>query len=339
MSSSRYAEAHKSPQGPGDARPSALDIVKDEGLEGKLVDKVFLITGCSSGIGIDTARALSATGAKLFLGVRDIAKGESALADILEPGRVELFKIDLNSLESVREAAQTFLQKSSTLNVLINNAGVMATPKGKTADGFETQFGTNHLAHFLLFQLLQSTILASSTSNFNSRVVALSSSGHRTSGILTDDYNFEHTEYSPWVAYGQSKTANIYMANEIERRYGSQGLHALSLHPGGIATGLQVHLSAAVKESWFADEVVKLHFKNTAQGAATAVYAAISKDWEGKGGRYLENCAESGPVPEPHTATTPGYVLHTYDEEKEKKLWLDSLKMVGLEADELEETA
>lgn len=333
MSFSRYAEAHRSPQGPGDARPTALDIVKDEGLEGKLADKVFLITGCSSGIGIDTARALSATGAKLFLGVRDIAKGKSALADILESGRVELLKIDLNSLESVREAARTFLKKSKTLNVLISNAGVMATPKGKTADNFETQFGTNHLAHFLLFQLLKSTLLASSTSNFNSRVVMLSSSGHRTSGILIDDYNFEHAEYSPWAAYGQSKTANIYMANEIERRYGSQGLHALSLHPGGILTGLQVHVSAAVKESWFPDGVLNVQFKSTAQGAATTVYAAISKYWEGKGGRYLENCAESGPVQEPRTPVSPGYALHAFDEEKEKKLWLDSLKMVGLEGE------
>lgn len=330
MSPSRYAEAHKSPQGPGDARPTALDIIKDEELEGKLADKVFLITGCSSGIGIDTARALSVTGAKLFLGVRDIAKGKSALADILEPGRVELLKIDLNSLESVREAAQTFLQKSKTLNVLINNAGVMATPKGKTADGFETQFGTNHLAHFLLFQLLKSTLLASSTSNFNSRVVTLSSNGHRLFGIETVDYNFEHSEYNPWVAYGQSKTANIYMANEIERRYGSQGLHALSLHPGGIKTGLQVHVSATVRESWLADRLINEHLKSNAQGAATTVYAAISKDWEGKGGRYLENCAESGPVQEPRTLFSLGYAPHAFDEEKEKNLWLDSLKMVGL---------
>ena len=337
MPPSRYAEAHKSPQGPGDARPTALDIVKDEGLEGKLADKVFLITGCSSGIGVDTARALSATGAKLFLGVRDIAKGESALADILEPGRVELFKIDLNSLESVREAAQTFLQKNKTLNVIINNAGVMATPKGKTADGFETQFGTNHLAHFLLFQLLKSTLLASSTSNFNSRVVTLSSSGHRNSGLLTDGYNFEHTEYSPWVAYGQSKTANIYMANEIERRYGSQGLHGLSLHPGWILTGLQVHVSAEVRKSWSADGVANTHFKSTAQGAATTVYAAISKDWEGKGGRFLENCAESAPVQEPRTLVSPGHARHAFDEEKEKKLWVDSLKMVGLEGDKRED--
>ena len=333
MSSSRYAEAHKSPQGPGDARPTALDIVKDEGIVGKLAEKVFLITGCSSGIGIETARALSATGAKLFLGVRDIAKGVSALADILEPGRVELLKIDLNSLESVREGARTFLQKSKSLNVLINNAGVMATPKGKTADGFETQFGTNHLAHFLLFQLLKSTLLASSTPNFNSRVVTVSSSGHRVSGILTEDYNFEHTEYNPWVAYGQSKTANIYVANEIERRYGYQGLHALSLNPGGIWTELYVHVSAVEQESWSEDEAIRQFMKSSAQGAATTVYAAISKDWEGKGGRYLENCADTSPILEPGPIS-PGYAPHAYDEEKEKKLWLDSLKLVGLEVDE-----
>ncbi len=137
--SSPYAAAHKAPKGPGDARPTALDIVKDEGLEGKLTGKVALITGCSSGIGIETARAMAATGARLFLGVRDIAKGESAVSDILKPGHVELLKMDLNSLDSVRAAVDEFKKKSKTLNILINNAGIMANPKGKTADGFELQ--------------------------------------------------------------------------------------------------------------------------------------------------------------------------------------------------------
>lgn len=123
--SSRYAAVHQNPQGVGDARPTALDLVKDEGLEGKLPDKVILITGCSSGIGIETARALKVTGARLFLGVRDIAKGESALSDILKPGHVEIIKMDLNSLDSVRAAVEVFQKKSKTLNILINNAGVM----------------------------------------------------------------------------------------------------------------------------------------------------------------------------------------------------------------------
>lgn len=332
--SSRYAESHKSPNGPGDSRPTALDIVKDEGLEGKLSDKVFLVTGCSSGLGIETARALSATGAKLFLGVRDVTKGESALAGILEPGRVELVNMDLNSLESMRTAAQTVLDKTQTLNILITNAGVMATPKGTTTDGFETQFGINHLAHFLLFQLLKPTLLASSTPAFHSRVVAVSSSGHRGSGVKFDDYGFETTEYSPWAGYGQSKTANIYMANEIERRYGPRGLHALSLHPGGIQTGLQKHIPDSVKQGWSTNQEVLRSVKDPAQGAATSVYAALGKEWEGRGGRYLENCTESPPVRKGNSATDVGYAPHAYDEEGEKRLWVDSLKMVGLEDDQ-----
>lgn len=332
--SSRYAESHKSPQGPGDSRPTALDIVRDEGLEGKLSDKVFLITGCSSGLGIETARALSATGAKLVLGVRDTAKGESALSDILEPGRVELLKIDLNSLDSVRAAAQTFLEKSKTLNALVNNAGIMATPQGKTADGFESQFGTNHLAHFLLFQLLKPILLASSTPEFNSRVVIVASSGHRAGGVRFGDYGFEQTPYSPWAAYGQSKTSNIYMANEIERRYGARGLHALSLHPGGIMSGLQKHLPESAQKDWNSNQEIVLYMKSAAQGAATSVFAALSKEWEGRGGRYLENCAESPPVPKGHKQTDAGYVPHAYDEEGEKRLWVDSLRMVGVEDDQ-----
>lgn len=332
--SSRYAASYKSPQGPGDSRPTALDIVKDEGLEGKLSDKVILITGCSSGIGIETARALSTTGAKLFLSVRDMAKGQSALSDILKPGQVELLKMDLNSLDSVGAAANEFLGHSKTLNILINNAGVMATPKGKTADGFETQFGTNHLAHFLLFQLLKPTLLRSSSPEFNSRVVAVSSSGHRNGGIRTDDYGFEKTEYTPWSAYAQSKTANIYMANEIERRYGARGLHGLSLHPGGIMTGLQKHVPDSVKQEWAKTEGIVLYIQNAEQGAATTVYAALSKEWEGKGGKYLEQCAECPPVEEGFTPASVGYVPHAYDEEKEKRLWKDSLKMVGLEDDD-----
>ena len=332
--SSRYAESHKSPQGPGDSRPTALDIVKDEGLEGKLSDKVFLITGCSSGLGIETARALSATGAKLFLGVRDTAKGESALSDILESGRVELLKIDLNSLDSVRAAAQSFLEKSKTLNIFVANAGIMATPQGTTADGFESQFGTNHLAHFLLFQLLKPTLLASSTPEFSSRVVVVASSGHRAGGVRFDDYGFTQTTYSPWAAYGQSKTSNIYMANEIERRYGARGLHALSLHPGGIASGLQKHVPDSVKEGWATDPDAARSMKSAAQGAATSVFAALSKEWEGKGGRFLEDCAESPPIPAGHKPTDRGYAPHAYDEKGEQRLWVDSLRMVGVEDDQ-----
>ncbi|KAL6717294.1 hypothetical protein ACLMJK_005209 [Lecanora helva] len=326
---SRYVSVHQNPKGPGDSRPTAIDIVKDEGLQGKLVDKVALITGCSSGLGIETARALNVTGMKLFLGVRDIGKGQAALSDILEPGRVQLLKMDLNSLDSMRATAAEFLEKSKTLNILINNAGIMATPQGKTADGFELQFGTCHLAHFLLFQLLKPTLLASSTPGCNSRVVSLSSSGHRAGGIRVDDYNFEKGDYTPWAGYGQAKTANIYFANEVDRRYGPQGLHGLSVMPGGIMTGLQTHVPDAVKDRWSSDETMKNYMKSPEQGAATTVYAALSRDWEGKGGKYLEDCAEAE-LCQASGSTSGGYAPHAYDEQAEKRLWIDSLRFVGI---------
>jgi NAD(P)-dependent dehydrogenase (short-subunit alcohol dehydrogenase family) len=318
---SKYAAAHLKPKGPGDSRPTGLDIVKDEGLEGKLDGKVIFITGSSSGIGIDTAHALATTGATLYVTARDTSKGEQVLSDILQTGRVHLLKLDLDSLASVRACAREFLEKSQTLNILINNAGVMHTPEGQTADGFETQFGTNHLAHFLLFNLLKPTLLASATPSFHSRVVALSSSGHQASGIHFDNLGLGKGAYTPQVAYGQSKTANIYMANEIERRYGGQGLHGLSVHPGGIATGLQKHWSEKQKAILTDEKVVPL-MKSTAQGAATTVWAAIGEELEGKGGMYLEDCGVS-PLGK--------YAAWAYDAEKEGRLWKVSLEMVGLE--------
>ena len=278
---------------------------------------------------------MAATGAKLFCTVRDMKKGEAALADILKPGRVELVKMDLNSLDSVREAAREVLAQTQTLNILINNAGIMAVPNlVKTADGFESQFGTNHLAHFLLFELLKPTLLASSTPDMQSRVICLSSSGHRAGPVQIGDYNFEKGKYSPWAAYGSSKTASIYMANEIERRYGSKGLHGLSVMPGGIRTGLQEHVPDAVKASWDEDLEVKNYMKSAGQGASTSVYAAISKEWEGRGGMYLEDCAESPPVGPGGGATAVGYAPHAYNEEDARQLWEDSCTMVGITDDE-----
>ena len=334
---SRNAAAHNagSLAGPGDARPTALQIVKDEELEGELGDNVVLITGCSSGIGIETARAFAATGAVLYLTVRNPSKGKDALSSILSPGRVELLEMDNQSLASVRSAAKTFLSKSKTLNILINNAGIMALPEAtKTADGFEAQFATNHLAHFLLFPLLKPTIQASATQEFPSRVVCVSSSGHRAGGPNFGDYNFDKGGYSPWVAYGQSKTASIYMANEIERRYSSRNLHALSLHPGGISTGLQKHVSEDMSAQWSTIPNLENYTKSPEQGAATTMYAALSGDWKGKGGRFLEDCDEAPPLKENASPIDIGYAPHAYDEKGEKQLWADSLKMVGEEDDD-----
>ncbi|KAH7009151.1 short-chain dehydrogenase/reductase-like protein [Macrophomina phaseolina] len=334
---SRYAEAHVNPTGPGDARPTALQIIKDEGVEGKLVGKVVVITGTSSGIGIETARALSPTGAKLLLTARNLDKAKTALDGILEPGRIELVEMDNTSLESVRTAARTILEKSNNqVNILINNAGIMALPKlEKTKDGFEMQFGVNHLAHFLLFQLLKPALLASATPEFSSRVVNLSSSAHHVASINeSGNYSFEKTEYNDWVAYGQAKTANIYMTNEIERRYGSRGLHATSVHPGVIATALMQHMDPAMIENFKSDEKVYKMMKSPEQGAATTVWAAIGKEWEDKGGEYLAECGKTTRGNDNHEIAGVGFAGHAYDPEREARLWKDSLEMVGLKDDQ-----
>jgi len=332
---STYAAAHAAPNGVGDSRPTAVQIVQDEGLEGSMADKVMFITGCSAGIGVETARALARTGARVFCIARDIKKGEKALSGILEPGRVELLHLDLNSLDSVRICAQEFLSKSKTLNVLICNAGIMGNPTlERTADGFEAQFGTNYLAHFLLFNLLRPALLASTSRAFNSRVVMLSSIGHRASGIHFGNLNLENGVYSPDVGYGQSKTATIYMANEIERRYGPKGLHGLSLHPGGIWSGLQIHMGEEMIAQYKQVEAVNKYMKSPAQGAATTVVAAISKDLEGKGGIYLEDCQQSMPVNKGYSVLDGGYEKHAFDAESEGKLWVESLKLVGSEDDQ-----
>ncbi|GIK05910.1 hypothetical protein Aspvir_010024 [Aspergillus viridinutans] len=334
--------------------PTALSIIQTENLTHALPDKVILITGCSSGLGAATARALSKTNATLFLAVRDIPKARHVLADLLAPasdsdstpasdadgkpstsssqGEIRLLHMDLASLSSIRQAVNSFLSQSDKLNVLINNGGVMATPEGRTEDGFETQFGTNHLGHFLLFELLKPILLRSVTPQFHSRVVGVTSSAHRKSGIRFGDLHFELGGYDPALAYAQSKTANIYMMNEIERRFGGRGLHGLSVHPGLIFTGLQKFVDDGVMEEW-RKPGMRPYLKTEAQGAATVVVAAVGREWEGKGGKYLEDCRESGPAKLGFRTVDPGYAMHIWDQESAERLWEESRRLVGLRED------
>ncbi|TGO58931.1 hypothetical protein BOTNAR_0172g00160 [Botryotinia narcissicola] len=269
--SNRYAVAHEKLFGPGDQRPTALQVVKDEELEGKLKDKVVLITGCSAGLGIETARAMLAIGATLFLTARNVTKARAALGEVTESPHVHLLEMDQTSLKSVRACAASFLEQSKTLNIMINNAGIIAVPETMTEDGFESQFQTNHLSHFLLFYLLKPTLLASATPEFASRVINLSSLGHRRGEPDLDNINLTGC-YDKWRAYGSSKTCNIWMANEIERRYGSKHLHAFSLHPGRIVTPLWDSMNAEDIADLRSQGGFDRSLKSPEQGAATTVW-------------------------------------------------------------------
>ena len=320
--------------------PTAQQIVTREGLTGKLTDKVILITGPTAGIGIETARALYHTGAHVFLAARDTAKTEQLKRDIetdglAGKGKIDLLALDLLSLDSVRQCAADFLSKSKQLNVLICNAGVMAVPESKTKEGFETTFGVNHLAHFLLFQLLKAALLSSSTPSFNSRVVVLSSNGHTRSPIPFDDLDSQKGGgYDKWRAYAISKTANVYMALEIDRRFGNRGLHATAVHPGAVLqTSLGRDLTTGDIAFLLQRKGLPLVVKTLQQGAATTVWAAISKDWEGKGGKYLEDCSVSVPQDDEMQSMFRGHAAHTYDAAAAERLWNVSLQLTGVQDD------
>jgi len=220
------------------------ETTTDELLEGvDLSGRRVLITGASAGLGAETARALAAHGASVVMAVRDPAKGEraaDAVRNAAAPNAsVELRVIDLSSLASVRACADQLLAEGAPLHVLIANAGVMACPQGATEDGFETQFGTNHLGHFVFVNRLAPLLVAGAPS----RAVVLSSSGHRFSEVDLDDPGFERTPYDPWVAYGRAKTANALFAVALDRRLRDRGVCACAVHPGGIQTELGRHLT------------------------------------------------------------------------------------------------
>ncbi|KAK1456138.1 short-chain dehydrogenase [Colletotrichum melonis] len=335
----RYIAAHQNPQGPGDSRPVALQIIEDEGLAGDgLSGKTALVTGANRGIGLETARALHAAGATVYLGIRDLKFGEEAVKNIIATSPtdigapIQLLELCLDSLASVRNAAQTFLTKNNNeINILVLNAGVMACPKSSTIDGFETHLATNHLGHFLLFRLLQPALLASSSPSFNSRVVSVTSSLHRLSPIDFNDFNYGNLPYHKLKAYARSKTANIYLANEIERRIGDKGLHAISVHPGSVLTMISRHMEDDPLKLPEGDWEEIRYLKNAAQGAATSVLAAVGAEWEGRGGYYLADCVEQGLAVDPFSQTDMGYASWAFDEQEANKLWEESCRMIGLE--------
>lgn len=326
----RYTEAHKPEnlRGPGDSRPTALQIVQDEDCVGKLAGKVALITGVSSGLGAETLKALAATGATVFGTARNLDKAQAALGDYASAPNVRLLKMDLESLASVRKAAAEFQAHSGTLNLLVCNAGILQfDEQARTAEGFEMHLGVNHYAHFLLFMLLKDIIIKSSTPEFNSRVITVTSAGHRIQGIQWDNMSMSGA-YDAYKAYGQSKTANLLMAVGIDRRF--KGVHGCSVHPGTALTGLQVQVQEQMEAMKQNGDVYRT-FKSVEQCAATTVLAALSSAFEGKGPLYLEDCEVKGEAKENLGWGGEGYVRWAWDKEEDDKLWELSSKLVGVE--------
>ena len=299
----------------------------DEVLDGlDLAGKRILVTGVSAGIGVETARVLVAHGAEVVGAARDLAKAREATAAI--GAGLSLVELDLASLASVRACADALLAADRGFDLIICNAGVMACPKGETADGFETQFGTNHLGHFLLVNRIASLLKP------GGRLVNLASSGHRFSDVDLDDPNFERTEYAPFVAYGRSKTANILFAVEFDRRHRDRGIRAVAVHPGGIHTELARHMEPGTVEAMIkeinatqAPGTPPFAFKTIPQGAATTVWAGLVAPAETIGGRYCEDChvaelVEGGGI-------RAGVRAYALDPEHAKALWAKSEAMVG----------
>jgi NAD(P)-dependent dehydrogenase (short-subunit alcohol dehydrogenase family) len=306
----------------------------DEVLDGvSLSGKRVLVTGVSAGLGVETARALVAHGAEVVGAARDLSKAKAATAGAraaaANGGKFELVELDLASLESVRVCADMLVDDGKPFDLVIANAGVMACPFGKTADGFETQFGTNHLGHFVLVNGIASLM------GPGSRLVNLSSAGHRYSDVDLDDPNFERTPYDPWVGYGRSKTANILFAVEFDRRHKGDGIRATAVHPGGIQTELSRHIGEEgikqlverIKEQTRAAGEPDFKFKTIPQGAATTVWAGVIAPADEVGGRYCEDChvAEL----EPDATKRNGVKPYALNPETAKALWAKSEEMVG----------
>jgi NAD(P)-dependent dehydrogenase (short-subunit alcohol dehydrogenase family) len=301
----------------------------DEALEGiDLHGKLVLVTGGSSGLGQESARALAARGAHVVLTARDAAKGRAAVESIrASTGNpaVELEELELGSLASVRAFAERFLARHGRLDVLLNNAGVMACPLGHTSDGFELQFGTNHLGHFLLTCLLAPALRRGAPS----RVVSLSSRGHHLAPVDFDDPNFTERPYQKWASYGQSKTANVLFAVGLERRLGAAGVHAYALHPGAIMTELGRHLVPEDIEFLRSRAApgTSLSLKTVEAGAATSVFAATAPELEGRGGIYLEDCHVAAVNDTPNALD--GVKTYAIDPRNADRLWELSERLVG----------
>jgi len=316
------------------ATSTTEDVLSGVNLRGKRI----LVTGVSAGLGVETARSLAAHGAKVVGAARDLEKAKAATALVQKDaaangGSLELIELDLANLKSVRACADGLLEKGESFDVVIANAGVMATPFGHTSDGFETQFGTNHLGHFVLVNRIASLIRA------GGRLINLSSAGHRYSNVDLDDPNFERTPYEPFVAYGRSKTANILFAVAFDKRHRDRRVRAAAVHPGGIQTELGRYAEPGRIERVIGELNRQLaaqgkgpfQWKSIPQGAATSVWAAVVAPANEIGGQYCENCHVAQIVSDDASITVMSEGVRGYalDPNNAEALWRKSEELVG----------
>lgn len=310
-------------------RSTALEVIDGIDLRGRNA----IVTGGYSGIGLETARALAVAGASVTIACRDLDRATLTAAELtrsIGQHPVEARRLDLSSQTSVAAFADQYLSEHGQLHILINNAAVMACPFSTTVDGFEMQFGTNHLGHFALFIHL----LPALRSAGGARVVNLSSTGHFRSPVLFDDLGFERRAYDPWVAYGQAKTACALTAVAIQQRFQGEGIEGFAVHPGGIMTSLQRHMASddIQARGWVdAEGNVNPQFKTVEQGASTSVWAATSPELIGRGGQYLADCSEVA-IHDERPADLTGVMRYAVDPELADQLWDVSMGLLKLDA-------
>src|SRR5258707_2817296 len=312
------------------AKAFGAESTADEVLEGiNLSGKRVLVTGVSAGLGVETARSIVAHGGTVVGTARDLSKARQALAQAGNPS-IELVEMDLASLASVRKAADDLLARAKPFDVIIANAGVMACPQGKTQDGFETQFGTNHLGHFVFVNRLVPLL------NPGARIVTLSSAGHQLSDVDLEDPNFERTPYQAFTAYGRSKTANILYAVALDSRLKARGVRATSIHPGGIQTELGRHLTPELIEQMMArinkaaaasGQGSGFRFKTVPQGSATSVWSGFVASPDAVGAHYCEDCHVCEANDDQNSRV--GVRSYALNLDRANALWRKSEEMVG----------
>jgi NAD(P)-dependent dehydrogenase (short-subunit alcohol dehydrogenase family) len=306
------------------ATPFTAESTADEVVEGiDLTGRRAIVTGGASGIGIETARALAGAGAEVTLAVRNLAAGERTADDIIAAtGNKQVLVAPLDLADRASVAAFT-AEWDGPLHILVNNAGVMACPEARTAEGWELQFATNHLGHFALATGLHSALAAAD----GARIASVSSSAHLHSPVVFDDIQFREREYEPWAAYGQSKTANVLFAVEASRRWAGDGITVNALMPGTIRTGLQRHVTEAELDRLRAEVgATEVHWKTPEQGAATSVLVVTSPLLAGVGGRYFEDCNEAAPH---QPGSRRGVAAYALDPDAAALLWQVSVDLLA----------